>query len=79
LTIRCLKLHSGRASGIPLGNTAFFVPLTLADVARISEGPQMRREGAGSEVLQRIAGPMIGGLVTAVLLSLLLIPALFLL
>jgi Cu(I)/Ag(I) efflux system membrane protein CusA/SilA len=41
--------------------------------------PAMLGEGAGSEVLQRIAGPMIGGLVTAVLLSLLLIPALFLL
>jgi Cu(I)/Ag(I) efflux system membrane protein CusA/SilA len=41
--------------------------------------PAMLGEGAGSEVLQRIAGPMIGGLVTSVLLSLLLIPALFLL
>ena len=31
--------------------------------------------GAGSEVLQRIAGPMIGGMITAPLLSMLLIPA----
>ncbi|MEH6586513.1 MAG: CusA/CzcA family heavy metal efflux RND transporter [Halioglobus sp.] len=39
--------------------------------------PAMLGEGAGSEVLQRIAGPMIGGLVTSLLMSLLLIPALF--
>ena len=31
--------------------------------------------GAGSEVMQRIAGPMIGGMITAPLLSMLLIPA----
>jgi Cu(I)/Ag(I) efflux system membrane protein CusA/SilA len=31
--------------------------------------------GAGSEIMQRIAGPMIGGMVTAPLLSMLVIPA----
>jgi Cu(I)/Ag(I) efflux system membrane protein CusA/SilA len=31
--------------------------------------------GAGSEVMQRIAAPMIGGMVTAPLLSMLVIPA----
>ncbi len=33
--------------------------------------------GAGSEVMQRIAAPMIGGMITAPLLSMLVIPALF--
>lgn len=33
--------------------------------------------GAGSEVMQRIAAPMIGGMVTAPLLSMLIIPAAF--
>ena len=33
--------------------------------------------GAGSEVMQRIAAPMIGGMITAPLLSMLLIPAMF--
>jgi len=33
--------------------------------------------GAGSEVMQRIAGPMIGGMITAPLLSMLVIPAAF--
>ena len=33
--------------------------------------------GAGSEVMQRIAGPMIGGMITAPLLSMLIIPAAF--
>ncbi|MNW03144.1 Cation efflux system protein CusA [compost metagenome] len=31
--------------------------------------------GAGSEVMQRIAAPMLGGMVTAPLLSMLVIPA----
>lgn len=35
--------------------------------------------GAGSEVMQRIAAPMVGGMVTAPLLSMLVIPALWLL
>jgi Cu(I)/Ag(I) efflux system membrane protein CusA/SilA len=39
--------------------------------------PIMFGEGVGSEVMQRIAGPMIGGMLTALLLSLLVIPALF--
>jgi Cu(I)/Ag(I) efflux system membrane protein CusA/SilA len=41
--------------------------------------PIMWSQGAGSEVMQRIAAPMIGGMITAPLLSLLLVPAMFLL
>jgi Cu(I)/Ag(I) efflux system membrane protein CusA/SilA len=37
--------------------------------------PIMWSHGAGSEVMQRIAAPMIGGMITAPLLSLLVIPA----
>jgi Cu(I)/Ag(I) efflux system membrane protein CusA/SilA len=32
-------------------------------------------EGAGSEIMRRIAAPMVGGMLTAPLLSLLVIPA----
>jgi Cu(I)/Ag(I) efflux system membrane protein CusA/SilA len=39
--------------------------------------PIMLGHGAGSEVMQRIAAPMIGGMVTAPLLSMLVIPAAF--
>jgi Cu(I)/Ag(I) efflux system membrane protein CusA/SilA len=35
--------------------------------------------GTGSEVMQRIAAPMIGGMITAPLLSLFVIPAAYLL
>ena len=41
--------------------------------------PIMWGSGAGSEVMRRIAAPMIGGMVTATFLTLLVIPALFLL
>jgi copper/silver efflux system protein len=37
--------------------------------------PIMWSDGAGSEVMQRIAAPMIGGMITAPLLSMLVIPA----
>jgi Cu(I)/Ag(I) efflux system membrane protein CusA/SilA len=39
--------------------------------------PIMFSHGTGSEVMQRIAAPMVGGMVTAPLLSLLVIPALY--
>jgi len=35
----------------------------------------MWSEGAGAEIMQRIAAPMIGGMITAPLLSVLVIPA----
>jgi len=41
--------------------------------------PIMLSEGTGSEVMQRIAGPMIGGMISTLVLSLLLIPAIYLL
>ncbi len=41
--------------------------------------PIMLGSGTGSEVMQRIAAPMVGGMVSATLLALLLIPAVFLL
>ncbi len=41
--------------------------------------PIMLGGGAGSEVMQRIAAPMVGGMITAPLLSMLVIPAAYLL
>ncbi|MIS65064.1 efflux RND transporter permease subunit [Salmonella enterica] len=37
--------------------------------------PVLWRTGAGSEVMSRIAAPMVGGMITAPLLSLFIIPA----
>lgn len=39
--------------------------------------PIMVGSGTGSEVMQRIAGPMIGGMISTVLLTLLVIPAIY--
>ena len=41
--------------------------------------PIMIGAGTGSEVMQRIAAPMVGGMITAPLLSMLVVPALYLL
>jgi copper/silver efflux system protein len=41
--------------------------------------PIMYGTGAGSEVMRRIAAPMVGGIVSATLLTLVVIPAVYLL
>ena len=41
--------------------------------------PIMLGEGTGSEVMQRIAAPMVGGMITAPLLSMFVVPAVYLL
>lgn len=41
--------------------------------------PIMWSSGAGSEIMQRIAAPMVGGMLTAPLFSMLVVPAVFLL
>jgi Cu(I)/Ag(I) efflux system membrane protein CusA/SilA len=40
--------------------------------------PIMLGSGTGSEVMRRIAAPMVGGMVSATLLTLVVIPAVFL-
>jgi copper/silver efflux system protein len=39
----------------------------------------MYSNGAGNEVLRRIAAPMVGGMLTAAVLTLLIVPAVYLL
>ncbi|MDE1460878.1 efflux RND transporter permease subunit [Spartinivicinus poritis] len=53
-------------------------PITMT-VAAIIAGlvPIMVGSGTGSEVMQRIAGPMIGGMVSSVILTLLVIPVIY--
>ncbi len=41
--------------------------------------PIMAGGGTGSEVMQRIAAPMVGGMITAPLLSMVVVPAVYLL
>ncbi len=51
----------------------------MMTVAAIVVGlvPIMYGEGTGSEVMQRIAGPMIGGMLSSLVLTLLVIPAIY--
>ena len=51
----------------------------MMTVAAIIAGllPIMLGNGTGSEVMRRIAAPMVGGMVTATLLTLVVIPAIF--
>ena len=39
--------------------------------------PILRSDGTGSEVMQRIAVPMIGGMVSSTILTLIVIPAIY--
>ena len=51
----------------------------IMTVATIFAGliPIMYGTGTGSEIMQRIAAPMVGGMATATLLTLFVIPAIF--
>jgi len=51
----------------------------MMTVASIIAGllPIMYGTGTGSEVMQRIAAPMVGGMASAVVLTLLLVPAVY--
>jgi len=53
----------------------------MMTVAAIIAGllPIMLGGGTGSEVMRRIAAPMVGGMVSATLLTLIIIPAVFML
>lgn len=52
------------------------VMMTVATVV-MGLVPIMYAEGAGSEIMQRIAAPMIGGMLSAVLLTLLILPCVY--
>ena len=79
------RLASGRAATLELLDEAIREGAVLRirpkamTVSVIVAGllPIMWSHGTGSEVMQRIAAPMIGGMITAPLLSLLVVPAAF--
>ena len=52
------------------------VMMTVATVV-IGLVPIMLGDGIGSEVMQRIAAPMIGGMISAIILTLLILPAIY--
>ncbi len=62
-----------------IGGAVMRVRPIMMTVAAIIAGllPIMLGEGAGSEVMQRIAAPMVGGMISATVLTLLVLPAVF--
>ena len=65
----------------PLDGALMRVRPIMMTVATIIVGllPIMLGSGTGSEVMRRIAAPMVGGMISATLLTLVVIPAVFLL
>jgi Cu(I)/Ag(I) efflux system membrane protein CusA/SilA len=74
----CLHSRADLQRAIIEGAVLRVRPKTMT-VAVILAGllPILVSEGTGSEVMSRIAAPMVGGMITAPLLSLLVIPALY--
>ncbi|MGF1644787.1 MAG: efflux RND transporter permease subunit [Thiotrichales bacterium] len=82
-------LDAHRARGGALGREALYAAIVEGAVQRIRPKamtvatifagliPIMLSSGTGSDVMQRIAAPMIGGMITAPLLSLFVIPAVY--
>ena len=83
--VRKLRQQKGRAlqseeiMGAVLGGTSQRVrPIAMTATAIIAGLlPIMWSSGTGSEVMQRIAAPMVGGMVTATLLCLLVLPLIY--
>ncbi|MDB5961873.1 MAG: cusA2, partial [Massilia sp.] len=81
------SLHARQAAGQPLTKELILEAIREGAVLRVRPKamtvavilagliPIMYGSGAGSEVMQRIAAPMVGGMITAPLLSLFVIPA----
>ena len=70
--------------GMRVNADGHFVPETaireqdlLRDQVVMGLVPIMYGDGTGSEVMQRIATPMIGGMVSAIILTLLILPAVY--
>jgi Cu(I)/Ag(I) efflux system membrane protein CusA/SilA len=72
--------HEDLASAVVNGTLKRIRPIMMT-VAAIIAGllPIMLGDGTGSEVMRRIAAPMVGGMVSVAVLTLALIPAVFLL
>jgi len=66
---------------VALGIIATAMAAVMMTVSAIIAGllPIMLGGGTGSEVMRRIAAPMVGGMISATVLTLLVIPAVFLL
>jgi len=63
---------------VTLGTTQRVRPIAMTATAIVAGLiPIMWGSGAGSDVMQRIAAPMIGGMVTATILSLLMLPVIY--
>ncbi|MBA3506182.1 MAG: efflux RND transporter permease subunit, partial [Betaproteobacteria bacterium] len=80
------RVAKGHATEVDLGDAiregaVLRVRPKAMTVAVIIAGllPIMWGSGTGSEVMQRIAAPMVGGMITAPLLSLFVVPAAYLL
>ncbi len=71
--------HSDLAAAVTNGALLRVRPIMMT-VAAIVAGllPIMLGSGTGSEVMRRIAAPMVGGMISATILTLALIPAIFL-
>ncbi len=75
LVDRCGRIRrwsDRKTRALPRGSMGTFAGAILAGLA-----PIMWSRGSGAEVMQRIAAPMIGGMITAPLLSMIVVPVVY--
>jgi Cu(I)/Ag(I) efflux system membrane protein CusA/SilA len=77
LNNRCLTVEEVKIAVMEgAGQRVRPIVMTVAAIV-VGLIPIMYSDGTGSEVMQRIAGPMIGGMLSSVVLTLLVIPAIY--
>ncbi len=74
---RCMSREDVKAAVLEgAGQRVHPIVMTVAAIV-VGLIPIMYSSGTGSEVMQRIAGPMIGGMLSSVVLTLLVLPAIY--
>ncbi len=74
---RCMSREDVKAAVLEgAGQRVRPIVMTVAAIV-VGLIPIMYSSGTGSEVMQRISGPMIGGMLSSVVLTLLVIPAIY--
>ncbi|MBM3215366.1 CusA/CzcA family heavy metal efflux RND transporter [Candidatus Poribacteria bacterium] len=84
-----ISYHKAVASGVPLTKARLYESIVEGAAMRVRPktmtaattifglAPIFWEEGAGSEVMRRMAAPMVGGLVSSLVLTLIVIPAIY--
>ena len=72
----CARIYSTRSVSVQLYRCVVCV-MSAVNYASAGEAPVFITDGLGADVMRRIALPMVGGMVSTLVLTLLVVPAIY--